>query len=52
MPKKLHGKTLSAKEHRQWKHVRAKTGSHAAATAAVVKSRKSTASKTRNPHRK
>lgn len=40
MPKKLHGKKLSAKEHRQWKHVHESTGSGGAATAAVKKSRK------------
>jgi hypothetical protein len=40
MPKKLHGKRLSAKEHRQWKHVHEKTGSGAQATGAVKKSRR------------
>ena len=40
MPKKLHGKKLSKKEHRQWKHVMESTGSGGQATAAVKKSRK------------
>jgi len=39
MPKKLHGKKLTPREHRQWKHV---DGDRPAqATAAVLKSRKS-----------
>ena len=40
MPKKLHGKKLTAAEHRQWKHVHRKTGSGAQATAALKKSRR------------
>ncbi len=40
MPKKLDGKTLTAKQHRQWKHVMERTGSAAKATAAVRKSMK------------
>ena len=40
MPKTLNGKKLSAKEHRQWKKVKHRTGSGAAATAAVKKSRR------------
>jgi hypothetical protein len=40
MSHKLGGKKLSAKEHRQWKHVKRNSGSAAAATAAVKKSRK------------
>ena len=40
MPLKLRGKTLTPKEHRQWKHVQAKTGSAKAAMAAVLKSRR------------
>ena len=39
MPRKLHGKELTAKEHRQWKHVKAKTGSGAQATGAVLNAR-------------
>lgn len=39
MPRKLGGKRLTAKEHKQWKHVHRKTGSGAQATAAVNKSR-------------
>jgi hypothetical protein len=39
MPNKLGGKKLTAKEHRQWQHVKRSTGSGAAATAAVKKSR-------------
>ena len=45
MPKKLAGKKLTAREHRQWKHVHDSTGSGAAATAAVKKSRRKKASK-------
>jgi len=40
MPRKLHGKRLSEKEHRQWKHVYDDTGSGAQATGAVLNSRK------------
>lgn len=40
MPRKLHGKKLTGKEHRQWKHVMRKTGSGAQATQAVKKSRR------------
>ena len=40
MPKQIGGKKLTAKQHRQWKKVHRKTGSGAAATAAVKKSRK------------
>lgn len=40
MPKKIDGRRLTAKEHRQWKHVRQRTGSAAAATAAVKKGRR------------
>jgi hypothetical protein len=40
MPRKLDGKTLSEKEHRQWKHVKRKTGSAAKATAAVQRARR------------
>lgn len=40
MPRKLAGKKLTAKEHRQWKHVMESTGSGAQATAAVKKARK------------
>ena len=40
MPKKLNGKPLSDKEHRQWKHVFEQTGSGGKATAAVKKSRR------------
>ena len=39
MPAKLDGHRLTAKEHRQWKHVHDRTGSGAQATAAVKKSR-------------
>lgn len=39
MPGQLGGKRLTAKEHRQWEHVRKSTGSAAQATAAVKKSR-------------
>jgi len=38
MPKKINGKKLSAKQHRQWRHVFESTGSGAAATSAVKKS--------------
>ena len=38
MPKRIGGHKLTAKQHRQWKHVYASTGSGAAATAAVKKS--------------
>lgn len=38
MPKKIGGKRLTAKQHRQWKKVYNKTGSGAAATAAVKRS--------------
>lgn len=40
MPKSLKGRKLTTKEHRQFKHVLRKTGSGAAATAAVQKSRR------------
>lgn len=40
MPKRLGGKRLSEKEHRQWKEVHKSTGSGGAATAAVKKSRR------------
>ncbi len=39
MPKKLAGKKLSKREHRQWRHVHESTGSGAQATAVVKKSR-------------
>ena len=39
MPRKLEGKLLSKKEHKQWEHVYKSTGSAAKATAAVQKSR-------------
>lgn len=38
MPKKIHGKKLTPKQHRQWKHIYDATGSGAQATAAVKKS--------------
>jgi hypothetical protein len=38
MPKSINGKKLTAKQHRQWKHVFDSTGSGAAATSAVKKS--------------
>lgn len=41
MPKSIGAKKLTAKQHRQWKHVFEKTGSAAQATAAVKKSMKS-----------
>ncbi len=41
MPKKLHGKKLTKKEHRQWKKVHEKTDSGAQATAAVKRTRAS-----------
>jgi len=40
MPQKLHGKTLTEKEHRQWKHVFDATHDGAQVTAAVQKSRR------------
>ena len=40
MPKKIDGRVLSRKEHRQWKHVYSKTGSGSKATAAVKKGRR------------
>ena len=42
MPAKIDGKPLTNKEHRQWKHVRQKTGSAAKATNAVKRSRRRT----------
>ena len=47
MPKKLHGKRLTAKEHRQWKKVFKKTGKGGIATSAVKKSRARKRSKRR-----
>jgi len=38
MPKSINGKKLTPKQHRQWKKVYKKTGSGAAATAAVKRS--------------
>lgn len=40
MPYKIDDRKLTAKEHRQWKHVKQRTGSPAAATAAVRKNRR------------
>jgi len=40
MPRKIDGRPLSAKEHRQWKRVKASTGSGGAATNAVRRSRR------------
>ena len=40
MPRKLAGKRLTAKEHRQWKHVYKATRSGAKATATVKRSRR------------
>lgn len=40
MPPKLDGKKLTSREHRQYKHVYAKTGSRAKATQAVRRSRR------------
>ncbi len=37
MPKKIHGKKLTAKEHRQWKHVYERTHDGAQATAVVMR---------------
>ena len=40
MPKQVHGKPLTDKEHRQWKDIMATTGKPAIAMAAVLKSMK------------
>jgi hypothetical protein len=37
MPEKIKGKKLTAKDHRQYRHVKESTGSYAAATAVVKK---------------
>ncbi len=37
MPEKIHGKKLTAKEHRAWKHIYGSTHSGAQATGAVKK---------------
>lgn len=38
MPKSIHGKKLTAKDHRQWRHIYEKTHSGAQATGVVKKS--------------
>lgn len=48
MPRKLKGKKLTKKEHKQWKAAHAESGSGAIATAAVKKSR---AKKKRKPRK-
>lgn len=40
MPKTIDGRKLTAKEHRQWKHVYQRTGSAAKATSTVQRSRR------------
>ncbi len=37
MPDKIDGKKLTARQHRQWRKVKARSGSAAVATAAVKK---------------
>lgn len=54
MPKKMKGKKLTPKEHRQWHHVYESTGSGAKATAVVKRSirkrTRSTKTRRRNNH--